>query len=72
MTRRIPVLRPALLLAPQRRKGRKYGRVDLLPADEFEWGVINGKLSALRWDAFREAVLQLSAVPGLPLDRCGK
>jgi hypothetical protein len=28
---------------------KKYGDEFLLPEDEFEWGMINGKLSALRW-----------------------
>jgi hypothetical protein len=28
---------------------RKYGKDNLGPYTEFEWGMINGKLSALRW-----------------------
>jgi hypothetical protein len=28
---------------------KKYGVEELTPEDEFEWGMINGKLSALRW-----------------------
>lgn len=28
---------------------RKYGKNNLGPYDDFEWGVINGKLSAIRW-----------------------
>jgi len=27
----------------------KYGRANLGPYDDFDWGMINGKLSALRW-----------------------
>lgn len=27
----------------------KYGKENLGPYDKFEWGMINGKLSALRW-----------------------
>lgn len=28
---------------------KKYGKKGLGPHDDFEWGMINGKLSALRW-----------------------
>jgi hypothetical protein len=28
---------------------KKYGKNNLGPYDKFEWGMINGKLSALRW-----------------------
>lgn len=28
---------------------RKYGKENLGPWSKFDWGMINGKLSALRW-----------------------
>jgi hypothetical protein len=28
---------------------RKYGKKDLGPYSDFEWGMLNGKLSAIRW-----------------------
>lgn len=45
-------------ISPEIRKGmfkamreveKKYGKHTLGPYDKFEWGMINGKLSALRW-----------------------
>lgn len=41
------VLKGALKAA--RRVERRYGKKNLGPWDDFEWGMINGKLSALRW-----------------------
>ena len=32
-----------------RRMEAQYGKDNLGPYDDFEWGMINGKLSALRW-----------------------
>jgi len=41
------VLKGALKAA--RRVESRYGKKNLGPWDDFEWGMINGKLSALRW-----------------------
>lgn len=32
-----------------KRVEREYGKNNLGPYDDFEWGMINGKLSAIRW-----------------------
>jgi len=36
-------------LEARKRIEDKYGRENLLPHNEFEWGMMNGKLSAIRW-----------------------
>jgi hypothetical protein len=38
-----------LALAAGERKRREYGEENFGPWDDFEWGMLNGKLSALRW-----------------------
>ncbi len=37
------------MLQSMRRVERRYGKKNLGPWSDFEWGMINGKLSALRW-----------------------
>mgnify|MGYP001596118082 FL=1 len=32
-----------------KRVEKEYGKKNLGPYDDFEWGMINGKLSAIRW-----------------------
>ena len=41
------VLKMAIKAA--RKVQQRYGKKDLGPWDDFEWGMVNGKLSALRW-----------------------
>jgi len=41
------VLKMAIKAA--KRVEQRYGKKNLGPWDDFEWGMINGKLSALRW-----------------------
>jgi hypothetical protein len=35
--------------AAAKKKEETYGKINLGPYDNFEWGMLNGKLSALRW-----------------------
>jgi hypothetical protein len=46
-----PIQRDVLKMAKKAagRVEKKYGRENLGPWDDFEWRMINGKLSALRW-----------------------
>jgi hypothetical protein len=37
------------MLAARKQVEEKYGKENLGPYDDFEWGMINGKLSAMRW-----------------------
>ena len=39
----------AQLLRAQRKTEMQYGNESLSPRSAFEWGMINGKLSAIRW-----------------------
>jgi hypothetical protein len=39
----------AAALKSAHRMEKKYGQQNLGPYSKFEWGMINGKLSALRW-----------------------
>lgn len=38
-----------MAIATARKVERRYGKKNLGPWDDFEWGMVNGKLSALRW-----------------------
>ncbi len=38
-----------LALRAAAKKEKQYGIENLGPWDDFEWGMLNGKLSALRW-----------------------
>ena len=48
LEKRDKIIPEAGLKAAQRIRDQ-YGEDNLLPADDFEWGMLNGKLSALRW-----------------------
>lgn len=48
----LEVVEPSILAASRRAAReveRKYGKKNLGPYSKFEWGMINGKLSSLRW-----------------------
>ncbi|MFA5071381.1 MAG: hypothetical protein WC511_03385 [Candidatus Pacearchaeota archaeon] len=36
-------------LKAEKKMIKKYGKKELGPLDDFEWGMLNGKLSTLRW-----------------------
>ena len=36
-------------LKAAKKVGREYGKKNLGPSDDFEWGMVNGKPPALRW-----------------------
>ena len=38
-----------IVIAAVKKVERKYGIENLGPYDDFEWGMINGKFSAIRW-----------------------
>jgi hypothetical protein len=40
---------PAVAKAAAKRVERTYGKENLGPWTDFEWGMLNGKMSALNW-----------------------